>query len=137
MARSDSGSRHRRHRSRAPIVACMLLVALLGASAADARTESLRWMNADSDPARLDGYRVYTGPSSGSYDEVIDLGLIEPDAQGQLSYDLAVPDGATVYLVMTAYDGALESAYSNEKVFAPPSAVTTTDATVGGQLPDR
>jgi len=130
MARSDSGSRHRRHRSRAPIVACMLLVALLGASAADARTESLRWMNADSDPARLDGYRVYTGPSSGSYDEVIDLGLIEPDAQGQLSYDLAVPDGATVYLVMTAYDGALESAYSNEKVFAPPSAVTTTDATV-------
>ena len=103
---------------RALQVVGLLLLALCASSAASARTETLRWKNAASDPG-IEGYRVHTGPSSGFYNTVVDVGLPPINAQGEFYYDLELSDDETAYVVITAYNGALSSGYSNQQILEP------------------
>lgn len=92
---------------------------LLGSAApANARVETLRWSH--SDPVNVDGFRVHYGTASRSYTTTLDLGKPTP-INGVYSYDLSVPDTATVYVATTAYGaGFLESDYSGERQLAGP-----------------
>jgi hypothetical protein len=102
------------------LFAVSLAITFLGPiSVAQARTETLRWIPQESLPNAIDGYRLHHGPSFGAYDTTIDVGLPTPDGAGVYSYDLAIPDTATFYVVVTAYEGPLESAYSNERTLSP------------------
>ncbi len=89
---------------------------LASAAPASARVETLRWSH--STAADVDGFRVHYGSASRSYTTTITVGKPTP-VDGVYSYNLSVPDDATVYVATTAYgDGFLESDYSNEKLFA-------------------
>jgi hypothetical protein len=88
-------------------------------SVTQARTETLRWLNNDPDPLRIEGFRVHYGLTSGSYDTVLDVGPLEPDAGGVYTYNLVVPEDAKVYVAVTSYDGPLQSPISNERVREP------------------
>jgi hypothetical protein len=91
---------------------------LMASTVASARTETLRWTH--SDPANVAGFVVYYGLSSTDYTTVIDVPPLQPDAQGIFSFDIGVPDNATIFVTVTAYDDAdLESGYSNERMRSP------------------
>lgn len=83
------------------------LLTLAGIVSARAETIRLEW-----DPnleSNIGGYRVYCGPSSGSYDTVIEVG---PQTHADISELL---HDRTYYFVVTAYDTTgLESPPSNE-----------------------
>lgn len=101
--------------------ALMALVALGSiAASAQTRTETVRWWHPD--PTAVDGYKVYYGPSSGSYTSSVDVGIPGTDSQGAYFYNLTVPDTETVYIAVTAYVGSQESPFSNEKVRAGTSS---------------
>jgi cysteine-rich repeat protein len=96
----------------------ILLIVL--AEAAEARIITIRWSNPE--PTAVTGFRVYTrtaGQSSGTnaYD-----GMPTPVA-GVYSIPLTVSDVAGIYVTATAYNGAGESALSNELLFAAPAPV--------------
>ena len=96
------------------LLACL---ALGVPAVADARVELLRWVNVDPDPDRVEGFVVYSGLESRIYDTRIDVGLPVPDSEGIYSYDLIViPEGDSVYVAVAAYDGELESDFSNEQL---------------------
>ncbi len=114
---------------RALLGALLACLALGVPSVADARIETLRWQNTDPDPARIDGYVVHTGPSSGTYDTQIPVGLPAADPGGVYSYDLVVDDDAVVYVALTATDGVQESAFSNEQILAPEVVPSANDVT--------
>jgi hypothetical protein len=110
-------------------IASMAVALILTASSvASARIETLRWTH--STPSDVAGFTIYHGPSSANYTTVIDVPPLQPDAQGVFSFDIDVPDDATIYVSVTAYDGAgLESGYSNEGIRSPGSS--TTDPAIG------
>jgi hypothetical protein len=86
---------------------------LMASTLASARTETLRWTH--NDPSNVAGFSIHYGLSSANYTTVIDVPPLQPDAQGIFTFGISVPDGATVYVAVTAYDGAgQESGYSNE-----------------------
>jgi hypothetical protein len=88
---------------------------------ASARTEALRWTH--NDPANVAGFVVHYGTSSANYTTVIDVPPLQPDAHGIFNFDIDVPDDATIYVAVTAYDGAgLETGYSNERTRSPGSS---------------
>ena len=95
---------------RATGVAIALLIA---ASAAQARTELLRWQHPD--PSAVAGFKVYVGSATGSYQTTLDVG--KPTASGGVySYSLQVPDANSVFVVVSAYGPTgLEGAKSNEQ----------------------
>ncbi len=64
----------------------------------------------------LAGYKVYVGPSSGSYDTVNDVG-------NQTSYTIqGLVEGQTYHIAVTAYDELdNESGYSAEVVYTVPN----------------
>jgi hypothetical protein len=96
------------------VVALFLMVSTL----ASARTETLRWTH--NDPSNVAGFTIYFGPSSANYTTVIDVPPLQSDAQGIFTFDIGVPDDATIYVAVTAYDDDdLESGYSNEKTRSP------------------
>jgi hypothetical protein len=98
-----------------PLVVTLLLMA---STVASARTETLRWTH--SDPANVAGFVIYYGLSSTDYTTVIDVPPLQPDAQGIFSFDIGVPDNATIFVTVTAYDDAdFESGYSNERMRSP------------------
>jgi hypothetical protein len=99
---------------------------------ADARTEVLRWQNADPNPDRINGFVVYYGPESRLYDASIDIGWPLPTAERVFSYDLEVEDDATVYVAVTAYDGELESVFSNEQIRPVPEPSMILQLVSGG-----
>ena len=102
----------------APLVVALLLMA---STVASARTETLRWTH--SDPANVAGFVIYYGLSSADYTTVIDAPPLQPDAQGIFSFDIGVPDEATIYVAVTARDDAdQESRFSNERVRSPESS---------------
>ena len=65
--------------SRVLRVACPLVAVLCGSSLANARPETIRWLNGDPDPGFVDAFLLYTGQASGSYGAPIDIGLPTPD----------------------------------------------------------
>ena len=107
-------ARHRCALTLAPIVlACLFL-----AAAAQARTETLRWQDPNS--GGVAGYKIHFGTQPGQHPNVTDVGLL-PMPGGIATYDLEVPDDATVYVTVTAYDDSdVESAKSNEGQRTPP-----------------
>ncbi len=85
---------------------------------------------ADTD-ADLAGYKVYYGTSSGSYDNILDVGPSTSVEIGGLS------QGETYYFVVTAYDtSGNESAFSEEKsICIPDGSSPVTDKDNDG-IPD-
>jgi hypothetical protein len=102
----------------APLAVALLLMA---STLASARTETFRWTHNDS--SSVAGFVIYYGLSSGNYTTVIDAPSLQPDAQGIFTLGISVPDDATIYVAVTAYDGAdQESGYSNERMRSPGSS---------------
>jgi hypothetical protein len=98
-------------------VALLLMVSTL----ASARTETLRWTH--NDPANVAQFVIYYGTSSANYTTAIDVPPLQPDAEGIFSFDIGVPDDATIYVAVTARDDTNEeSRFSNERVRSPESS---------------
>jgi len=85
---------------------CLVLFLLLGFS--ERITSTVSWdANTEND---LAGYKIYHGPESGIYDNVIDVGNVT-------NFDIEFYPG-THYIVVTAYDLAgNESNFSKETVY--------------------
>ena len=79
-----------------------LIAGLLGlhASAANARTEHLRWMHPA--PADVSHFEVHTGLASGVYDSIIPDVDPAPDSDYIFHFDLDVPDAQSIYVVIKA-----------------------------------
>jgi hypothetical protein len=93
------------------------LAVVVGASQAQARTESLAWTYLE--PELINGFEVLWGTSPGSYSNRIDVKMASQSGS-EYVYNLTVPDSATVYIAVRAYDSSGErSATSNERVRAP------------------
>jgi hypothetical protein len=112
----------------------MAMLAL--ASVAEARIETLRWLNADADPSRVTSFRIHYGSAPGANDVSLSAGLPALDAEGAHAYALTVPDDAPLYVAVTALVGSVEGQRSNE-VFRPapgsppPSAARDVTAEAG------
>lgn len=79
-----------------------ILIVALGAQAAAARTQVVRWSHPT--PGRVAGFEIHWGVSGpGNYSQVEDT-LPSPDAQGVYAYALTVGDQDTVYVTVRAYD---------------------------------
>ena len=103
----------------APLAVALLLAASTGPGA---RIETLRWTH--SDPANVASFAVYYGLSPAVYTTVIGVPPLQPDAQGIFTFDISVPDGATIYVAVTASDSlGTESGYSNEGTRGPAVSV--------------
>lgn len=112
-------------------LAFALGIALVTASAASARTITLRWQHPDA--AEVVGFRAHFGSQSRGatpYGNEIDLG--KPGSSGGVfATDIQVPDH-TVFVSLTAYDGQGSSAFSNEKIYEGVSAPPPNDPPPGG-----
>ena len=83
----------------------------------------------DASPGEVTGYRLYYGTSAGSYIQNVDVGNV-------ISYStdsLPLTEDTLYYFVVTAYNSAGESGYSNEVSWAqddttPPITVTEFEA---------
>ena len=94
---------------------------LMASTLASARTETLRWTH--NDLSSVSAFVIYYGMSSRNYTTVIEVPALQADAQGIFSFDIGVPDDATIYVAITARDsGDLESGYSNEGTRSPSSS---------------
>jgi hypothetical protein len=102
-------------------LALVVLAIAAGAAPAQARVVTLRWLDGEPQPSPIVSFRVHHGTSPGVYDATIDVGLPTPDVDGVRAYDLVVADDADVYVAMTAWDGSLESPYSNELFYPAPA----------------
>jgi hypothetical protein len=92
----------------------LLSALLLAAADSAARTERVRWTHPNS--STVDFFRVYSGPSSRSYTEQVDVSEPAVGSDGVFFVDLEVPDEATVYIAMTAHADGIASLLSNERV---------------------
>jgi hypothetical protein len=91
---------------------------LLGAaSAAEGRTETLRWSHRT--PPACNGFRVYVGPARGNYTTSIDAGLPARSADGTYSFALEVGDEETVWVAIRAYNSDGLSPFSNAQERSP------------------
>ena len=88
-------------RSRWPLVAALSLPLVFG-TVARAESVTLRWRHAASTPAA--GFRVHFGTSPAVLPHSIDLGRLEPDADGVFRARVELPDGEPVYVAISAYD---------------------------------
>ncbi len=94
--------------------ACLLIITSLffSTTLAFAETATVSWdANTESD---LSGYKIYYGTSSGSYDDVVDVG-------NKTSFSINnLVVGTTYFFVVTAFDfSGNESGFSNEVSFTP------------------
>lgn len=86
-----------------------ILITICFSSICYAGSVGLQW-NANSEPD-LDGYRLYYGPSSGTYEKIVNVGNVT----SYIIDDEYLAEGHTFYFAVTAYDTDLnESGYSNE-----------------------
>lgn len=116
----DSTTRRVRRisRHRPSLGLLLLLMVLVPASRAAARSETLRWTQVN--PASVKGFHIYWGTQSRRYTQSVDTGPISPNASGVYTYAINVPDSAVVYIAVTAYNAAgQESTYSNERQRSP------------------
>ncbi|MCH8981657.1 Ig-like domain-containing protein, partial [candidate division KSB1 bacterium] len=93
---------------------CLLIITSLffSTTLAFAETATVSWdANTESD---LSGYKIYYGTSSGSYDDVVDVGNTTSFSINNLVV------GTTYFFVVTAFDfSGNESGFSNEVSFTP------------------
>lgn len=113
-------------RSRKRLAAAIAIAAIsCGALAGEAK---LAWNASPSDPAQVTGYKVYRGTVSGTYTLSQTLGKVLTATEPGLTA------GTKYYWVVTAYNSAGESGYSNEASaiipFALPGPVTGLTVTV-------
>jgi hypothetical protein len=83
------------------VAACVLALAA-ATGAARAESVTLRWRHATPTPAA--GFRVYFGSSPAVLSHQIDVGRLEPDADGVFHARVELPDGEPVYVAVSAYD---------------------------------
>lgn len=88
------------------IIAILAAAAISGAAAAGQAV--LAWNASATDPANVTGYKVYRGTVSGTYVLTQTLGKVLTATEPGLTA------GTKYYWVVTAYNQAGESAYSNE-----------------------
>lgn len=109
-----------------PALRFLVLVALLlaacgggGSGSGDDTTEVpsgsgllIRWRTASS----VAGYVIHWGTESGSYTHMLDVGDLEPNPEGVVSFLLEDPVATgTVYFALTSYDDEYRmSPFSNE-----------------------
>lgn len=116
----------------------LLVLSMLGmffAGVAEARVITLRWRMPE--PPAVTGFRVYKRTASQPYGIPAYTG--KPMAVDGI-YSLQIPVSALIgtYVVVTAYNGAGESAYSNEQLYEAPVPLVDTsnpDAVVGTGTP--
>jgi hypothetical protein len=90
---------------------------LVLAGAAQARTETIQWTQANA--TSLAGWKIYLGTASRIYTTVIDAAKPTPDEKGVYRFDIDVPGEAPVYVSVTSYDRhGVESVKSNERIKA-------------------
>jgi uncharacterized membrane protein YgcG len=89
-----------------PLAFAALLAGTIFSPSAYAAEVHLEWNH--SSTFSVDGYRVYWGTASGSYSHSYDVGLLTYHT----IYDLN--DQTRYYFAVTAYDGGVESGFSNE-----------------------
>ena len=96
----------------------LISLVLLAPAVANAGVISVRWTHEN--PASVAGYRIYygTGDNYPPYANMINVSTIQPDSQGVYTYKFLVPDDVT-FVVVTAYNSAGESDFSNEGTFVP------------------
>ena len=99
----------------------LISLVLLAPAVANAGVISVRWTHEN--PASVAGYRIYYGTGSDvfprpPYPNMINVSSIQPDSQGVYTYKFLVPDDVT-FVVVTAYNSAGESDFSNEGTFVP------------------
>lgn len=105
---------HRPRTARFPIFGLVSLLGLFGALDAAARSESLRWTHPA--PEEVSFFEAFVGPSSGSYEQTISLGMPQPDAEGVFSATVEVPDATDAYIAVRAVGpDAVVSPLSNER----------------------
>ena len=96
-----------------------LVATVLLASAAQARTEILRWQHGN--PGEVARFTVHVGTSSGVYTQTIDVGKPSPQ-NGVYTASVTVGDTADVFVAVSARGtNGLTSAPSNERFRAAPS----------------
>jgi hypothetical protein len=94
---------------------------LAAASAADARSITLRWRYPA--PERAAGFRVHVGSAPGVYTRTVDVGKPAPDAEGVYRATIEVADHEPSFLAVSAYgERGEESPRSNETLRAPEPA---------------
>jgi hypothetical protein len=116
-------------------------ITFMHAVTAIAGTITLAWdastTNTDGTPLTdLAGYKIYYGPTSGSYTNTLDVGDVTTSEVNKLT------DGLTYYFAVSAYNSAgAESSFSNEvsKTLPPPQLILTTfmitaTADIGGTI---
>jgi hypothetical protein len=102
------------------------LASLVFSALAQAGDVKLAWQpvltRSDGTPIVVDGYRVYYGTASGTYDAHVDV--TEPTTvDGEIHYTLSGLAGGTKYfMAVTAFRLTEESAYSNEVSYVMPLA---------------
>ena len=102
--------------------------ALLLPTRSEAATH-LRWMQSGSAPQ---GFKIYFGSTRDSYSGFRDIGYVAPDGEGVYSYPLQGVISSPMWVSMTAYNAAGESAYADE-IFVNPICSTDADCAVPQQ----
>jgi len=96
-----------------------------------ARLETIRWLDTNPEPSPVRGFYVHLGNSSRDYAPAIDLGMPAAGDGGVYSFTANVPDNATLYVAMTAYDDQSRvSNLSNELVRRPPLTSQPPESTI-------
>jgi len=115
--------------------AALALLVLGFASGAEARVETLVWEHPN--PDEVAGFKLHYGTASGSYTEVLDVGLQPQASDGSFSHDLSVADDLTIYVAVSAYafDGRA-SPLSNERVREGIASGGSSDDTGSGGTTD-
>jgi len=91
------------------------------ANAAHARSETVRWSQAQA--VLIAGFEIHWGEASGSYPNVIDVGIPTLGSDGTYSHTFQVPDDATVFLAARSRDTeGYYSAFSNQQRLDPPGS---------------
>jgi hypothetical protein len=97
------------------MVTSMFIVAVfcLWFSESSAATANFSWLpNQEND---LAGYKIHYGQSAGSYDQVVDVGLVQPGDDGRCHYTMTNAPDTMTYYAATAYDqSGTESDFSSE-----------------------
>jgi hypothetical protein len=110
-------------------LAAALLCVLAYAAEASARSELLLWTH--SEPSTVTSFSVNWRQSSGPI-TVQAAGLPTPNAQGQYSFTVNVPDGVDVFFTVTASNDGGDSFPSNEICRGPSPGVACSSGSGGG-----
>jgi len=102
---------------------CVAGVLLSVASAAEGRTETLKWSHQT--PPACAGFLIYVGPARGQYTRTVDAGLPVRSADGTYSFTLEVAGEETVWVAVRAYNSAGQSPLSNPQERIPGPEVPT------------